>query len=90
MPRSGSADEGTGWSTRGRADVTTMTRMMIRVDAEISDELSSAFPHLTARSQRATTTLTGDVTDQQELQGVLNLLSSLGINVVEVVTIPED
>jgi hypothetical protein len=67
-----------------------MTRMMIRVDAEISDELSSAFPHLTARSQRATTTLTGDVTDQQELQGVLNLLSSLGINVVEVLTIPED
>jgi len=26
-----------------------MTKMMIRVDAEISDELSSAFPHLTAR-----------------------------------------
>lgn len=67
-----------------------MTRMLIRVDAEISDELAAAFPHLTARSQRATTTLTGDVADQQELQGVLNLLNSLGINVVEVLTIPDD
>jgi hypothetical protein len=64
--------------------------MLIRVDAEITDELSSAFPHLVARSQRATTTLTGDVADQQELQGVLNLLNSLGIDVIEVVTIPGD
>jgi len=68
----------------------TMTRMMIRVDAEISDELSSAFPHLTPRHHKAHTTLTGDMTDQQELQGILNLLSSLGITVIEVVTIPED
>ncbi|HEX4688550.1 MAG TPA: hypothetical protein VH228_17350 [Nocardioides sp.] len=67
-----------------------MARMLIRVDAEITDELSSAFPHLVARSQRATTTLTGDVADQQELQGVLNLLNSLGIDVIEVVTIPGD
>lgn len=66
-----------------------MTRMMIRVDAELSDELSGAFPQLTARTQRATTTLTGEVADQEELQGVLNLLNSLGISVVEVVTIPD-
>lgn len=63
--------------------------MLIRVDAEISDELAGAFPHLTARTQPATTTLTGEMTDQEELQGVLNLLSSLGIGVVEVVTIPD-
>jgi hypothetical protein len=67
-----------------------MARMLIRVEAELSDELSGAFPHLTARSQPASTTITGDVADQQELQGVLNLLSSLGIDVVEVLTIPED
>ena len=66
-----------------------MTRMLIRVDAELSDELSGAFPHLVARTQRATSTLTGEMTDQQELQGVLSLLSSLGISVVEVVTIPD-
>ena len=67
----------------------TMARMLIRVDAELSDELSGAFPHLTARTQRATTTLTGEMADQEELQGVLNLLNSLGIAVVEVVTIPD-
>lgn len=66
-----------------------MTKMLIRVDAELSDELSGAFPHLTARTQRATTTLTGDIIDQEELQGVLNLLSTLGIPVVEIVTIPD-
>jgi hypothetical protein len=64
--------------------------MLIRVDAELSDELLTAFPHLTARNHRPSTTLTGEVTDQQELQGVLNHLSSLGIDVVEVLTIPGD
>ena len=46
-------------------------------------------PSCPSRPQRATTTLTGDLVDQQELQGVLNLLSSLGIDVIEVVTIPD-
>ena len=67
-----------------------MTRMLIRVDGELTDELVSAFPHLTTRTHRAQTTLVGDMTDQEELQGVLNLLNSLGIDVVEIVTIPED
>ena len=67
-----------------------MTRMLIRVDAEITDEMLSAFPHLTTRHHKASTTLTGDVVDQEQLQGVLNLLSSMGLEVVEVVTIPDD
>jgi hypothetical protein len=65
-----------------------MTRMLIRVDAELTDELSGAFPQLVARTQRATT-LTGELADQQELQGVLTLLNSLGISVVEVVAFPD-
>jgi hypothetical protein len=64
--------------------------MLIRVDAELSDELLSAFPNLTSRRHRASTTLTGEVADREQLQGVLNLLSSLGIDVVEVLTIPDD
>jgi hypothetical protein len=67
-----------------------MPKMLIRVDAEITDELQSAFPYLTTRRHRASTTLVGDVIDQEQLQGVLNLLSSLGLEVVEVVTIPDD
>lgn len=65
-----------------------MAKVMIRLDAEVTDELSSAFPHLVPHHHRAHTTLTGDLVDQAELQGVLNLLSSLGIVVVEVITIP--
>jgi hypothetical protein len=63
--------------------------MMIRVDAELSDELAGAFPHLTPKTQRASTTLTGDLADLEVLQGVLHLLTSLGIEVVEIVTIPD-
>ncbi|WP_019146308.1 hypothetical protein [Aeromicrobium massiliense] len=66
-----------------------MSKMVIRVDAELSAELLGAFPHLVPRHHRASTTITGTVADQQELQGVLNLLTSLGVDVVEVVTIPE-
>jgi hypothetical protein len=67
-----------------------MVRVLIRVDGALSTELTSAFPHLTTRQQRTQTTLVGNILDQQELQGVLNLLSSLGITVVEVLTIPDD
>lgn len=66
-----------------------MTRVLIRVDAELSEELLSAFPHLTARTHRVQSTLTGDLLDQEELQGLLHLLTALGIDVVDVVTIPD-
>lgn len=66
-----------------------MTKVLIRVDAKLSDELTSAFPQLRVRNHPAQTTLMGDLYDQEELQGVLNLLRSLGIDVVEVVTLPE-
>ncbi|QBR93342.1 hypothetical protein [Nocardioides euryhalodurans] len=65
-----------------------MTKMLIRVDAELSDELAGAFPHLAVQHHRPQTTLVGDLTDQEELQGVLQLLASLGIQIIEVVTIP--
>jgi hypothetical protein len=66
-----------------------MTRILIRVDTELTDELVAAFPHLTPKVHRASTTLTGDLTDQEELQGVMSLLQSLGIDIVELVTIPD-
>ena len=66
-----------------------MTRVLIRLDDEVTDELLSAFPQLTASLRRTQTTLTGDIADQEELQGVLNFLSSLGITIVDVVTIPD-
>jgi hypothetical protein len=73
---------------RGRVE-DVMTRTLIRVDGEVTDELMTAFPQLRSRTHPAQSTLTGDLQDQEELQGVLNYLSSLGITVVEVLTIPD-
>jgi hypothetical protein len=66
-----------------------VTKVIIRVNAELSDELTTAFPGLAVRNQPVQSTLTGELSDQDELQGVLSLLRSLGIDIVEVVTIPD-
>ena len=66
-----------------------MTRVLIRLDDEVTQELLSAFPQLTPAVRRAQTTLTGDVVDQEELQGVLNYLSQMGVGIIDVVTIPD-
>ena len=66
-----------------------MTKMLIRVDAELSDELTSKFPQMRIKSHPKQTTLVGDVVDQEELQGVLNFLSAMGVTVVDVVTISD-
>ena len=67
-----------------------MVRTLIQVDADLSNELTGAFPQLVARHHRASTTLIGRLADQQELQGVLNLLSSLGIDIVVMLSIPDE
>ena len=43
----------------------------------------------TTLGKRTQTTLTGDVADQEELQGVLNHLSMMGITIIDVITIPD-
>lgn len=66
-----------------------MTKVMIRVNDEVSDELMSAFPQLVPTVNPTQTTLTGHVVDQQELQGVINFLASMGVTIVDIMTIPE-
>ena len=66
-----------------------MTKVRIRVDDELSDELLNAFPHLVPTVSRPQTTLSGDLVDQEELQGVINFLASMGITIVDVLTIQE-
>lgn len=74
-----------------RSDETSVvTRILIRVNRELTDELCDAFPHLVTRRHPASTTVCGQVADQQELQGVLQLLAILDIEVVEVLTLPDD
>jgi hypothetical protein len=72
-----------------QANGVAMTKMLIRVDNELSDDFTSKFPHLRVKSHPTQTTLVGEVQDQEELQGVLNYLSAMGITVVDVVTIAD-
>jgi len=67
-----------------------MGKLLIRVDGALTDELTNAFPSLSSRRGHGETTLVGDLADQEELLGVLNMLNALGVAVIEVVTIPED
>ena len=67
-----------------------MPSLLLQVDAELSDELAGAFPHMVARHHAASTTLIGKVADQQEMLGVLNLLVSLGVDVLVMLNIPDE
>jgi hypothetical protein len=67
-----------------------MASMLIQFDADITDEFTSAFPHLVARRSSASTTLIGKVADQQEMLGVLNLLVSMGIDILVMLKIPDE
>lgn len=66
-----------------------MTRVLIRLDDEVTEEVLSAFPQFTSTPRRVQTTFTGEVIDQEELQGVLNYLNLLGIPIADVLTIPD-
>lgn len=66
-----------------------MTRVLIRVTGELSVELQKAFPRLAVQAHREQSTLTGEIPDQEALQGVLHALRADDIDVIEVVTIPD-
>jgi hypothetical protein len=64
--------------------------VLIQVDADLSDEFTRAFPHLVARHNSASTTLIGKVADQQEMLGVLNLLVSMGTDILVMLRVPDE
>ncbi len=64
-------------------------RYEIRVDGEMSDELTTAFPELTTFVVPAHTVLYGQVDDEAHLYGLLVRFQSLGLRVAEVRRIPE-
>ena len=70
--------------------MTLLTRMLIRVEGDLSSDVTEVFPQLTSRALPRQSTLTGNLVDQEELQGVLHYLHTMGITVLEIVTIPED
>jgi hypothetical protein len=66
-----------------------MTGYLFRVEGELSPELLGAFPQLTAELHLVQTVLSGQVTDASELLGIMEHLSTVGVDIVEVVRLPD-
>jgi hypothetical protein len=66
-----------------------MTHYVIRVAGELSDDLLTAFPRLAATTEPVTTVLQGHLPDQAALTAVVDRLDELGIDIIEMITLPE-
>lgn len=64
--------------------------MLIRLATDVPPDALEAFPALACVAQPAHTAVIGPIADQEELNGILHHLNDLGIEVVEMVTIPDD
>ena len=65
-----------------------MGHYVIRVNGNLSRELTDAFPSLAADAEPAQTVLHGFLADQAALAGILNHLDMLGVDIVEVMQVP--
>jgi hypothetical protein len=61
----------------------------VTVQGELSDNLKPAFPGMTLTRTHGNTTLTGDIRDQAELQGLLQRVSGLGLTLLEAKTVDD-
>lgn len=66
-----------------------MASYLIRVTGRLSARLLDTFPTLAASVGPVHTTLLGPLPDQGALTGVLNHLDELGVEIVEVVRLPD-
>ncbi|MGI5375121.1 hypothetical protein ACQEV2_12900 [Streptomyces sp. CA-251387] len=64
-------------------------RYEIRVDGQMSDELTTAFPELDSFVVPCQTVLYGQVHDEAHLYGLLVRFQSLGLRVLEFRLLPE-
>jgi len=60
------------------------TNYQIRVRGHLGQTLRHAFPDLVARTHGADTVMTGPVTDQAALHGILASIEGLGLELIEV------
>lgn len=66
-----------------------MTHYVIRVSGRLSDDLLTAFPLLSASTEPVTTVLQGRLPDQSALTAVFDRLDELGIDIIDMTTLPE-
>jgi hypothetical protein len=69
-------------------DVPGRTYRLI-VEGELSERLTIALQGMTITRADGTTTLTGHIRDQPELQGLLQRVSDLGLTLLEVTAIDD-
>ena len=55
----------------------------LTVEGELGDQMAWAFPGMTLTRGDGTTTVTGELRDQAELQGMLQRVSELGLTLLE-------
>jgi hypothetical protein len=67
-----------------------MAHYVIRVKGTLSRELTNAFPSLAVHSEPAQTVLHGYLHDQAALAGVFNHLDMLGVDILEVMHVPQE
>ena len=61
----------------------------LTVEGELDDHIQPAFPEMTLTRGHSTSTLTGPIRDQAELQAVLRRLSDFGLILLETKTLDE-
>jgi hypothetical protein len=66
-----------------------VTHYVIRVTGARSDELLTKFPDLLVNREPVQTVLHGELPDQAALTGVLDQLDELGVDILEVVQVPQ-
>jgi hypothetical protein len=59
----------------------------LTVEGELSDRMQSSFAGMKLARAAGNTTLTGDVRDPAELQGILQRLADLGLTLLEATTV---
>jgi len=59
------------------------------VEGELSDRMQPAFEGMTLARAEGTTTLTGPVRDQAELQGLFQRVSDLGLTLLQVTALDD-
>jgi hypothetical protein len=67
-----------------------MGHYVIRVSGHLSGALTDSFPTLVAEPAPTQTLLHGHLDDQAALTGVLNHLDMLGVDILEVMQLPEE
>lgn len=62
----------------------------IRIKGRLSDSLTGAFEDFTTAVRPAETVMRGELRDQSELQGVLERIQSLGLELIELRRLPDE